>query len=48
MSKTKNSIKTIPYRNTMKKNKDFIFDKKLIYEQDKKGGSIKPRGFASN
>ena len=33
MSKTKSSIKTIPYRNTMKKNKDFILDNKVTYKQ---------------
>jgi hypothetical protein len=42
MPKTKTSIKTIPYRNTMKKNKDFVLDKKVTYKQNK---WIEPRGF---
>lgn len=42
MPKTKNSIKTIPYRNTMKKNKDFVLDKRVTYKQN---GWIEPRGF---
>ena len=42
MPKNKNSIKIIPYRNTMKKNEDFILDKKVTYEQDI---GAKPRGF---
>jgi hypothetical protein len=42
MPKTKNSIKTIPYRNTFMKNKDFVLDKKVTYKQN---GWIKPRGF---
>jgi len=42
MSKTKSSIKTIPYRNTMKKNKDFVLDNKVTYKQKI---SLKPIGF---
>ena len=43
MTKTKNSIKTIPYRNTMKKNKDFVLDNKVTYKQH--SYFIKPSGF---
>ena len=42
MSKTKSSVKTIPYRNTMKKNKDFVLDNKVTYKQKI---SLKPIGF---
>lgn len=42
MPKTKNSIKTIPYRNTFMKNKDFVLDKRVTYKQN---GWIEPRGF---
>ena len=42
MTNTKNSIKTIPYRNTMKKNKDFVLDNKVTYKQKI---SPKPIGF---
>jgi len=41
-TKTKTSIKIIPYRNTMKKNKDFILDNTKTYKQ---GNDLKPSGF---